>query len=450
MARADTAVTTTARAGSGAGGRATRVLIVHEHFWPEPSSYAYMLRLIAARLAADGYEVRVLTMKPTYRPSAVTAPVLPAERLDGFTVRRVQPLLASLGGTVARRHLRRFGNTMRFLLTLAREALSGRPDVIMVTTAPPILEPLAVTLLARIVGARVLLHVQDIHPELMRLAGLPLPQPLFALLRAIDGAVARAADAVVTLSETMRATLAGRGVDPGRVALINSFDFNLPAEAPTPLPGSFIASRGSFRIVFAGNMGPLQNLDALVLAMSLLDREERIRLFFVGDGAAKARLQRMAGPLRERSIRFVEPVPAPTVAAMLEEADLGIVSLGPGTTAYAWPSKVISYLCAGLPILAIMETESELAGLLVRHGAGIAAEPDPQLVASAIRDAARQVWAADEPARERRRGHVRAVATRLFGREAALDAWSQTVAGLLAADAPALAAGETALCRPRP
>jgi colanic acid biosynthesis glycosyl transferase WcaI len=440
----------TAKARPGADRRAERVLIVHEHFWPEPSSYAYMLRLIAARLAADGYKVRVLTMKPTYRPSAVMAPVLPAERLDGFTVHRVQPPLASLGGTVVRRHLRRFGNTMRFLVALAREAVSRRPDIIMVTTAPPILEPLVVTLLARIVGARVLLHVQDVHPELMRLAGLPLPQPLFALLRAIDSAVARAADAVVTLSETMRATLAGRGVDPKRVALINSFDFALAAEAPTPLPGSFTECQGSFRIVFAGNMGPLQNLDVLVLAMRLLDQEERIRLFFVGDGAANARLQRVAGPLRERSIRFLEPVPAPTVAAMLEEADLGIVSLGHGTTAYAWPSKVISYLCAGLPILAIMETKSELAGLLVRHGVGIAAEPDPELVASAIRDAATQVWATDGPTRERRRRHVRAVGTRLFGREAALDAWSQIVVGLLAGDAPAPAEDGAALCRPRP
>ncbi len=56
--------------------------------------------------------------------------------------------------------------------------------------------------------------------------------------------------------------------------------------------------------------------------------------------------------------------------ALLRTADLGLVSLTPGVIAYAYPSKTATYLAEGLPLLVMVEPDSELALMVAREQVG--------------------------------------------------------------------------------
>ena len=58
-----------------------------------------------------------------------------------------------------------------------------------------------------------------------------------------------------------------------------------------------------------------------------------------------------------------------------DHADLGVVSLRPGVISSAYPSKTMTYLRHGCPILAFVEPESELATMVV-GGIGLAHQSD--------------------------------------------------------------------------
>ena len=68
------------------------------------------------------------------------------------------------------------------------------------------------------------------------------------------------------------------------------------------------------------------------------------------------------------------------------QGDLGVVSLAPGVIRAAYPSKTLSYLRQGTPILALVEGDSELAATVREERIGVQVEPgDVDGLVAAIR-----------------------------------------------------------------
>lgn len=64
---------------------------------------------------------------------------------------------------------------------------------------------------------------------------------------------------------------------------------------------------------------------------------------------------------------------------MMRSADLGLVSLAPKIVRYAYPSKTMTYLSEGLPLLILAETDSELSRSIEAEQIGFAVEPGDRL-----------------------------------------------------------------------
>lgn len=384
--------------------RPARVLAVHRYYWPDTPPYASLLREIVRRWSDAGHDVDVLSTQPSYKPELAIPHRPKVEISDGVTVRRLH-LPSDRSGISAR-----LLNMIRFPLAVALRILTGRYDVVMCSTAPPVVLAYAASLAARLRRSRFIYHCMDIHPEIGALSGEFRAKPVFALLRRLDMATCRRSSAIVVLSGDMRDALLAR--DPGlydRIVVLNNFDLPTYADGvdvTSPLPRS-----SRTRLVFTGNLGRFQGLQALARAI-LEDRPDRDRLELVlmGEGAAKAELEKLAAAapadVRDR-VRLLPHGTAAAARALVAEADFGIVSLTPEIIRYAYPSKTATYLAEATPIVALVETDSELATAAVDGGYGFAVSPDDatglttlldRLAAlgeaerSTLSDAARRAW----------------------------------------------------------
>ena len=109
-----------------------------------------------------------------------------------------------------------------------------------------------------------------------------------------------------------------------------------------------------------------------------------------------------------------------------DHADLGVVSLTPGVIAAAYPSKTMTYLRHGCPILALVEPDSELATMVEEARIGISASQR-----SATDAAGRAARPGGRPDTARRRAErARAVYDERFARERQLARWTELFAGL--------------------
>lgn len=349
-----------------------RVLAIHRYYWPDSPPYASMLRAITAQWVRDGASVRVLGTQPSYKPAA-RIPRRPwKETLDGASVERVRLL------DERQSRVRKLLNMPLFVAqTTFRVLRVGRGDVVMCSTAPPVVLAAAVSLAARAKGARFIYHCMDIHPEIGALSGEFRNPLVFRLLRHIDRATCRRADTVVVLSREMRQALLDRDERlADKIEVLNNF--NLPEFAETghtqvrqPPP-----RRATVRLVFTGNVGRFQGLDDVV--RSVLVTAADVELIIMGDGRAKPGLERLVGtyPIKDRArVTFVAHGSPAQARAVMRTADIGLVSLAPRIIRYAYPSKTMTYLSEGLPLLLLAETDSELVRSIEAEQIGFGVKP---------------------------------------------------------------------------
>lgn len=337
-----------------------RITFVNRYYWPE----SVLVNDIAGWMAAAGHDVRVITGQPDYNPEA-NLPAQPRREIrDGVEIRRIT-LFRDKGRGLARNL-----NSLFFIFQAFVHVLFGkRPDAVWSTSIPPVLQPLLLRIASRLRGARFLYFLQDIYPEIAVTSNLMKKGFVQDALVAVDNWTLNNADAVVTLSEDMADVITSRGSKPKALFVVRSF-----SPSKRPRPGMDRRREGPVRFLFAGNLGRFQNLDALVDAFARIDPAEAT-LTFLGDGREKARLVSRVGTERLEGINFRDFVPAEEASQLAEGFDAGIVSLSPNIYRYAYPAKTYMYLGAGLPMLLLVEPESELSQIVEKRGIGKAVAP---------------------------------------------------------------------------
>lgn len=144
--------------------------------------------------------------------------------------------------------------------------------------------------------------------------------PLRELIRSLESATARRADAVTTLGEGLRRELISRKVDPERIVLApNAVS---PETDTSPRFGE-----GAFTIGYVGGIARTEGLHLILRAAALARKElPHLRVLIVGGGGELEPLRALARELRiEDLCELPGPVPPARVAEFYRRIDLFVV-----------------------------------------------------------------------------------------------------------------------------
>ena len=363
------------------------VLAIHRYYWPDAPPYASILRAIVQHWRLKGFDTELLSTQPSYKLQANIAKRPKKELLDGTPVRRIA--LPREGHKLVKPI-----NMALFTIAVFVHVVRRRRDVVMCSTSPPVALGAAASLATRLRRGKFIYHCMDLHPEIGALSGEFGNRFVYALLERIDRATCRRSTAIVVLSEDMKDSLLRRdSTIAAKIVVLNNFDLPDYDEAEaSSAPAAGDSTR--LRLVFTGNIGRFQGLEAVVEGLILAGRDADAELVFMGEGTAKAALETRAAQLpagSRASITFL-PHGTPTQAReLMRTADLGLVTLTPEVIKFAYPSKTMTYLSEGLPLLVATETDSQLARTVSEERLGYVVPPlDVEAVASTIRMAADQ------------------------------------------------------------
>jgi glycosyltransferase involved in cell wall biosynthesis len=290
----------------------------------------------------------------------------------------------------------------------------------MVATMPPVFLAAAVRFGASLTGASFIYHVMDIYPEAAVINNRIQEGLLTRWARKIDRKNCSRAIKVVVLSEDMRDTLAERGASVSNVQILNNFQLESFGNKGH-LPDAMRKPEGSFRLLFAGNIGRSQSLNTVITAFSDLDDLSGLRLDILGDGAARKTLELQAGERLGRNIFFHGYQPIENAIHMIATADLSLITLNPELYRIAYPSKTMSYLASGSPLLVMVEERSSLARMVRTEGVGYVS---PQGEADALAMTIRQAYE-DTEGRQAMRTRALSLAVREFTADAVLPKWAK-------------------------
>lgn len=377
--------------------------VVSELYYPEYTATGHFLTVIAEGLA-EHYDVRVLTVHPTYAMRGAKTPK--HEIHNGVSIYRCW---ATAGN---KDHLLlRLMNLITITCSLFLQCLLRfkRGDRVLVVTNPPML-PLLVSVACRWKRANCVLLAHDIYPEVAVLAGLIRPHSwITRLWNAALRREYRSMKRIAVLGRDMQELIRKkRGKNPEDVWVIPNWGdvdkvYPLPRDENPLLREWGLVDK--FVIQNAGNIGWLHDVDLLVRTAELLRTEQDMHFLMVCSGRRVDELQRLVRD-RELTNFTIKPMRPRSEALVVHNAcDVAISVFVPGMYGLAVPSRLYNILASGKALIAVTDPGSEMARVIEEEQIGWVVPPgDPAALAQVFREARDR--AAELPAMGRRAREV--------------------------------------------
>jgi len=282
---------------------------------------------------------------------------------------------------------------LKYPLQALWTALARGADTLIPTTNPFFL-PLLLVLTRPIHGRRVVPLIYDLYPDALEAEGISRKSGLLSRLgEAANRYLFRKADGVVFIGEGMGRYARNRYGEPSRWLVAETgadaaeFETSAGAIADDDERALDVWCRGKTLIAYVGNMGLVHDWDTLAQAVPRLIEStlKPLGILIAASGPGVRRLADAWAGLPAQAIRFEGPLDDQRWARLLPRVHVSVVTLRSSARHTSVPSKAFSAMAAGNAILAIAPTDSDLATLVMSHGAGVVIAPgDAEKAASAL------------------------------------------------------------------
>ncbi len=344
-----------------------KILVVCQHYWPEP----YYLADVCEELVRRGHDVHVVTDVPNYPMGLI---------YEGYRHGRNREqerngVRISRTFTIGRRQgaFFRLLNYYSYSLssTLYVRRLGGDYDVVFANQTSPIMMTRAATAYSRKWGKKCVLYCMDLWPACLSAGGLHPANPIYRFFGRVSRRLYNRADRILISSKMFREYLENEhGIPDGKIEYLPQFAPGLFDRLPEA------EEKDSTDIVFAGNIGAAQSLDTLLRAAKLLENEScggrKLRWHIVGDGSELAHLEALADRLELKNVLFHGRRPAEEMPRFYAMADaMAVLMTADADISRTLPGKVQTCMAAGKPIVAA--ANGETARVLEEAGCGFCA-----------------------------------------------------------------------------
>ena len=301
---------------------------------------------------------------------------------ESFGVRAIE-----LGSEFARYSpVARLRQELQYARMSARAILAARPDVAVLSNIP-LLSLFILTLLLRTRRVPYVFWHQDIYSEAIRVIARDRFGQLGRLIGWVAGRVerqvARGAAAVVAISDTFIEQLDAWGVQKSKVHVVPNW--GAIDEMPLrPRDNAWARAHGLVGmpvVMYAGTLG-LKH-DPSVISRLAQTAPTGSHTVVVSEGKGREWLESEAGDLP--GLTLLDYQPYDQLPDMLASADVLLVVLESNASRYSVPSKVLNYLCAGRPVLALLPPDNAVARMVEAAEAGLVVAPgDADAAAAAL------------------------------------------------------------------
>ncbi len=362
-----------------------RILFIAHYFQPEPNFFFGLP--LAKELVSRGHEVEILTGFPNYPGGRIydgyRNKFFMKENMDGIMVNRV-PLYPSHNQSSIKRILSYA--SLSISQAIFGPIMTKKADVAFVVQGPATIgfPSILLKLLKRI---PFVFQIQDLWPDSLSSTGMFDSGMGMKLLHQYCKINYQMASRIVVIAPGMKKRLIERGVPENKIELIYNWCDELIVNAAEPVAGlaDKLGFTGKFNIVFAGNMGNAQALEAVIDAAELIRNCcPQVQFVFIGSGISVEILQKKVAEKKLSNVIFHGRKSVEEIGSILKLADVLLVHLRKDPLfEITVPSKTQAYLAIGKPILICVNGDA--ADVVLQAKAGLVCEPEnPQSIAEAI------------------------------------------------------------------
>ncbi|MFH0813638.1 MAG: glycosyltransferase family 4 protein [Pseudomonadota bacterium] len=367
-------------------GNRLNILLLTRYFPPEIGTAANLFFELAKGLTFNGHQVTVVTNFPWYNleaiPEKYNKRVFMREKIEGFEVIRLKfPVFGTKKIKLIMGHL-----TVPFT-TLIGGLIARNPDIIFVYS-PPLFMGLTGWLLSLQKKVPWIMSVQDLHPQCYIDQGALKNRLVIALLETIEKFCYRKSSLITVHSEGNKDHMVSKkGIGENKVRVLQNW-IDINEMQPLPRDNDFSRQHHlnkKFVVGYAGTLGMSQGLMSVIEAAHILRDRKEIEFFIVGDGIEKPKMLQQVKEYGLTNVRFLPMQPKSLYPLVVASSDVGLVTLNKKVKTPVVPSKIISIMAAGRPVLASMPLDGDGPKVIEEAHGGICIEAeDPEKLAGKI------------------------------------------------------------------
>lgn len=340
-----------------------RLALVADVFPPLRSSGAVQLRDLATELVRQGHQVTMLVASPDLRaPWSV-------EDYRGIRVVRLRsPRTRDMG--LLRRTLGEALMPFAMLWRLRKSPVWAERWDGVAWYSPTIFLGLVARVLGSRSDCRTYLIVRDIFPEWAVDMGLMGRGLAYLFFRSV-------AKYQYSVADVIGIQTPGNGIyfdewkrtSGGKLEVLHNWLApSAGCACSIALGDSSLAGRRVF--VYAGNMGVAQGMGVLLDLADLLRDRADAGFVFVGRGSAAVALREEARRRDLDNVLFFDEIDPDEIPGLYSQCSFGLLSLDPRHRTHNIPGKFISYMHAGLPVLASVNAGNDIVQLIRGEAVG--------------------------------------------------------------------------------
>lgn len=357
-----------------------KILKLMAYYPPENVPSANMEKELENAMVAEKIDLTVLTPYPTRGCDKNTRRAHCGTEMlyDGHVVIKRFPLMRESKNSLLRAVRYLLGNFIQYFYAIKETNV----DIVLAGTTPP-----TQIVLARIVAKKLkvpyVLRIQDIFPDSMVAAGMTKKGSLlWKFGNALTKKAYLNAAQTMVIGEEMCDTLCEKDVPREKISIvpnwINAEEIQHVSRENNKLMRDLGLPEDKFYVVYAGNLGKVQNVSTLVKAAAKLKEHDDIYFLIFGEGVEKNDIVELSQKMELKTLFFYPLQKKERISEVYSIGDISVIMCQRGTGKTAVPSKTWSILSTATPVLAAFDSDSGLCKTITNVNCGICVRPEDE------------------------------------------------------------------------
>ena len=363
-------------------------LLIYAHYYiPDTASTGQILRELAEGML-DRFEITVICVVPSYLGTIedkYKTQKYYEENINGVKLLRIR--VPEFSKTNKRSRIRNI--LSYFFGAMAATFKVGKMDYVFSISQPPILGGLLGVWGKWVKHAKYIYNIQDFNPEQVLAVGYSKSKHITDVMMWFDKFSCKRSDLIITVGRDLVETVEGRfkGKKVPKTVMINNWiDENeiYPLEAGNERVAAFkkkYGLDGRFVIMYSGNIGLYYDLENLIKVIEefgagtkTADGREVV-FAFVGAGSVLKTLEDYVAEHHMKNVVFIPYQDKADLIYSLNAGDLHWCVNAKGIKGVSCPSKAYGIMAAGKAIIGVLESGTEVRGLIKECNCGKCCEP---------------------------------------------------------------------------
>ena len=363
-------------------------LLIYAHYYiPDTASTGQILRELAEGML-DKFDITVICVVPSYLGTIedkYKTQKYYQEEINGVKVLRIRVPEFSKTNKVSR-----VKNILSYFFGAINATFKvGKQDYVFSISQPPILGGLLGVWGKWMKHAKYIYNIQDFNPEQVLAVGYSKNKFITGLMMILDKFSCKQSDLIITvgrdLVETVEQRFKGKKV-PKTVMINNWIDekeiYPLPENNERVLEfKKKYGLDGKFVIMYSGNIGLYYDLENLIkvvekfgVGTNTADGREVV-FAFVGAGSMLKTLKDYVAEHHMENMVFIPYQDKKDLIYSLNAGDVHWCVNAKGIKGVSCPSKAYGIMAAGKPMIGVLESGTEVRGLIQDCNCGKCCEP---------------------------------------------------------------------------